>query len=251
MVKRNSKTASSLDCNAIVTLPSDSGAHRQTLDRRIMRRRRHHAAGKCGGRNSRNRSEPPSEPVASSISPKVDWDSVTAARIAWLEGAADSLPIEFELVPGITVIDPQTFVVTLLRDVQRGPDGPRGELVPSDLKLVQAAIGPRRIENRPSASRRGYTAAWRAARDAHLEAHPFCVSCLERGIERKAREVDHRPPITGPDDPGLLDPSRFRSACRSCHATTTHEDRRRGLTRLYERACAAVGATTNEGDGSA
>jgi len=173
----------------------------------------------------------------------VGWDKSTEMRITWLRSTVDKLPSKpFQLMPGVTVVEPQRYVLTLLRDAERGPDGIRGRIVPDELKRVQAAIGPKRIDLRPSAAKRGYgSAAWRAARAAFVEAHPFCQPCLARGVEKATREVDHRPPLEGPDDPGLLDENRMIANCRSCHAKITHADRRQGQTRLYERGAAPAG----------
>lgn len=69
--------------------------------------------------------------------------------------------------------------------------------------------------DRPSASRRGYDAEWRAARDDHLARHPICVVCGS-----KASLVDHVVSIRKAPH-RRLDPTNFQSMCATCHGRKT------------------------------
>lgn len=71
---------------------------------------------------------------------------------------------------------------------------------------------------RPSASKRGYTAAWRRRRKKHLVLHPWCEDCLELGLKVKATDVDHVRPLAGG---GADDDSNYRSRCHSHHSSKT------------------------------
>jgi 5-methylcytosine-specific restriction enzyme A len=79
-----------------------------------------------------------------------------------------------------------------------------------------AGTGFRRTDGR-SAAARGYDAAWRRLRLAHLAAHPFCVQCQQRGRVTAATEVHHIRRFIGLDDPLRLDPGNCESICEPCH----------------------------------
>jgi len=79
---------------------------------------------------------------------------------------------------------------------------------------------------RPSASARGYDAAWRKSRAAYLEQHPHCSTI---GCERPATEVDHIKSIR--EAPHLrLKWSNFRAFCKPCHSRRTARDQAFGRT---------------------
>lgn len=84
---------------------------------------------------------------------------------------------------------------------------------------------PKKKETRPSSAKRGYGHDWRKFRLEFLAKNPVC--CRE-GCRNPATEVDHEPELTGPDDPGRLDPKRCAPLCKSCHssktASQTHAD---------------------------
>lgn len=67
-----------------------------------------------------------------------------------------------------------------------------------------------------SASERGYTWAWKKARDAYLREHPLCAYCEERGKYELATLVDHRIPHRG-DQKLFWDQKNWASSCRPCH----------------------------------
>lgn len=75
-------------------------------------------------------------------------------------------------------------------------------------------------QERRSAHRRGYDAAWQKVRLQHLKAEPLCRHCLERGEIVVATDVDHIIPIR--IDPDLrLDDSNLQSLCHYCHSKKT------------------------------
>jgi 5-methylcytosine-specific restriction enzyme A len=94
---------------------------------------------------------------------------------------------------------------------------------------------PARAENRPNAYQRGYDQThWGKLRDAHLQAHPFCVYC-----DRFATCVDHRVPITV-DPSRRLDPSNLRSCCDSCHSLVTNAYKATGVNEMPAHTQAIV-----------
>lgn len=82
---------------------------------------------------------------------------------------------------------------------------------------------------RPSASARGYDAAWRRVRKRHLMANPLCVYCLRQGIVTAANVVDHIERIAlAPHR--RLDPANLQSLCKRHHdADKQAEDKGRAL----------------------
>lgn len=77
-----------------------------------------------------------------------------------------------------------------------------------------------RDNDRGTAQSRGYDAAWRKVRDAHLQAEPCCRFCRDDGIIRAADMVDHIEPITDRPDLRLVD-SNLRSLCNPHHVSLT------------------------------
>jgi 5-methylcytosine-specific restriction endonuclease McrA len=68
-----------------------------------------------------------------------------------------------------------------------------------------------------SAAARGYDAAWRRLRLAHLLAHPHCESCRHQGRFTPATQVHHLQRFRGLHDPLRLDPRNCQSICAPCH----------------------------------
>ena len=85
--------------------------------------------------------------------------------------------------------------------------------------------------DRPSPGARGYDAAWRAVRAAHLLHEPNCRMCAERGKVRRAAMVDHIQSIA--ERPDLrLDDDNLQSLCWPCNnAKTNRHDGGFGLPR--------------------
>ncbi len=73
-------------------------------------------------------------------------------------------------------------------------------------------------DKRPSAAKRGYDHAWRKFRKDFLIKNPICC---RQGCREPATDVDHEPPLTGPDDPGRLDPARCAPLCHAHHSEKT------------------------------
>ena len=72
---------------------------------------------------------------------------------------------------------------------------------------------------RRSASKRGYDARWRKARERYLAEHPFCDMCEERGQVERATVVDHKIPHRG--DPALFwDRDNWQGLCQTDHSAT-------------------------------
>jgi 5-methylcytosine-specific restriction protein A len=71
-------------------------------------------------------------------------------------------------------------------------------------------------DNRASASARGYDATWQRLRRMHLNANPWCVFCLEKGLVVEGEHVDHK--LTIRERPDLrLDPENLQTLCAPCH----------------------------------
>lgn len=78
----------------------------------------------------------------------------------------------------------------------------------------------RRCHPLAPAAARGYDKDWRELRDAHLAEEPFCRHCAQRGIERRARTVDHIESIRKAPE-RRLDPTNLQSLCWPCHNRKT------------------------------
>ncbi len=78
---------------------------------------------------------------------------------------------------------------------------------------------------RGSAAERGYDAAWRRLREAHLSEHPLCAHCLHEEVVEIADDVDHVVPIAV-DPARRLDPTNLQSLCRRHHNIKTANERR-------------------------
>lgn len=76
------------------------------------------------------------------------------------------------------------------------------------------------VDERPSASKRGYDSKWRKARDRYLKVNPLCVHCREKGNLNKATAVDHIKPHRG-DKTLFWDESNWQPLCKKCHDTKT------------------------------
>lgn len=86
---------------------------------------------------------------------------------------------------------------------------------------------------RPTSARRGYDAAWRRIRLAHLRREPLCRFCAERGLTVAANEVDH---IVALADRGTHADSNLRSLCKPCHSARTARDQAFGRNRFRRPA---------------
>jgi 5-methylcytosine-specific restriction endonuclease McrA len=81
-----------------------------------------------------------------------------------------------------------------------------------------------RYNPQPPAKLRGYDDDWRALRNAHLLAEPFCRRCAQLGKETRAAMVDHIEPVRlAPHR--RLDPTNLQSLCWPHHASKTQRER--------------------------
>jgi hypothetical protein len=187
--------------------------------------------------SGRQRRTPLGSPLAGSLrapvnppdNPVPGWSKAAASRIVWFQQAIDQLPTSpYSLSRGIVVVDPNQYYAALSRDILAGWCGPRGHVLADDLETLRLLHGPKRDDFlRPTSRERGYSPAWDKLRKEFAAENPFCVVHLAQGVEVPVWEVHHEPALIGPGDPGLLDRSRLRSLCRSCHAKRTNQDRRR------------------------
>lgn len=60
------------------------------------------------------------------------------------------------------------------------------------------------------------TARWRKGRLAHLEEHPLCKRCSDRGVDTPATVVHHKEPHRG-DERLFFDRANWESSCSDCH----------------------------------
>jgi 5-methylcytosine-specific restriction protein A len=79
-------------------------------------------------------------------------------------------------------------------------------------------------QQRGTSTQRGYGSAWQKYSRRYRYEHPYCEEC-----GKIAECVDHKRPISGPDDPGMWDEKNHRSLCWSCHSRKTVTTDRRGL----------------------
>ena len=82
---------------------------------------------------------------------------------------------------------------------------------------------PLHPEERRSATKQGYGAAWRQARKRYLLLHPLCVNCLKEGRYVKATDVDHITPHRG-DRALFWDESNWQALCHRCHSRKTRRE---------------------------
>ena len=110
------------------------------------------------------------------------------------------------------------------------PDSPRrpcnfpgcGELVRRGYCHQHAKMVARRYEQiRGTPEERGYDHRWRTYAHAYLRQHPLCAICMERGQIEQAECVDHKIPVTGPDDPLFWDQNNHQALSKRCHSSKT------------------------------
>jgi len=82
-------------------------------------------------------------------------------------------------------------------------------------------------DERPTAAERGYDAAWRKLRAAHLAENPYCVMCAEMGKVEQATEVDHIIPHKG-DEQLRMDLANLQGLCAWHHKSKTARERQQG-----------------------
>ena len=78
----------------------------------------------------------------------------------------------------------------------------------------------KRIDQRLSASQRGYDARWRSARLLFLNDNPLCKYCKANDIITGADVVDHILPHRGNQEL-FWDQSNWQPLCYSCHSIKT------------------------------
>jgi 5-methylcytosine-specific restriction protein A len=107
-------------------------------------------------------------------------------------------------------------------DRQRRADARRRVVMTIAPRAFRPAHAPsRRVsgrvydERRGSSAQRGYGAAWRRARAAHLAEHPLCVECERQGSSVPATVVDHIAPHRG-DMALFWDSTNWQSLCATC-----------------------------------
>lgn len=73
------------------------------------------------------------------------------------------------------------------------------------------------------------TATWQKFRETMKHILPMiCAVC---GTHEQRMILDHKIPVTGPNDPSVLDPEAVQWLCQPCHNRKTMDDKRKGLTR--------------------
>ena len=77
---------------------------------------------------------------------------------------------------------------------------------------------------RGSSASRGYTYEWSKASKRYRQANPLCAICEAKGILKLNNCVDHKIPVTGPDDPLFWDETNWQGLCTSCHSEKTAKE---------------------------
>ena len=75
-------------------------------------------------------------------------------------------------------------------------------------------------QDRPSASRRGYTSKWHRLSKEYLRKHPMCVRCMADGKFVPATVVDHIIPHRGDYDL-MWSQDNWQALCKPCHDRKT------------------------------
>lgn len=83
------------------------------------------------------------------------------------------------------------------------------------------------MDNRKSATERGYNGRWRKARQTFLSKNPFCKSCHDRGMLIRADVVDHIIPHRG-DTKLFWDKANWQPLCTPCHSSGKQKVEARG-----------------------
>jgi 5-methylcytosine-specific restriction protein A len=79
---------------------------------------------------------------------------------------------------------------------------------------------PKKPENRPNASERGYDNSWRKVRKYHLLHNPLCEDCVKQGLYIPGQDVHHIKKVS--EHPHLRDdPDNLMTLCHSCHSIRT------------------------------
>jgi 5-methylcytosine-specific restriction protein A len=112
---------------------------------------------------------------------------------------------------------------------------PRPKQFRPAFQRTRAAVNFAADAARGTSTQRGYDAAWRRLRKAHLIANPLCVFHLAVGETVAATVGDHIVSIRDAPE-RRLDPSNLQSLCKSCH------DRLRQREQAAERMGQGVGA---------
>lgn len=68
-----------------------------------------------------------------------------------------------------------------------------------------------------------HTKAWRQLRKVWITSNPLCAECLDKGITKAARIVDHVIPIRLGGE--RLSQSNLQSLCTSCHNSKSSKER--------------------------
>lgn len=88
---------------------------------------------------------------------------------------------------------------------------------PQSLNTTRQEATP---NTRPAPSRRGYGRLWQRVRLVYLADHPWCRTCLDRGLYVAADVVDHIRPHKG--DVNLFwNVDNWQSLCKPCHDRKT------------------------------
>lgn len=86
----------------------------------------------------------------------------------------------------------------------------------------------RHDERRGTAAQRGYDARWQRYRKQYLHENPWCCMCNDNGLIVPAIIVDHRMPVSGPNDPLFWDTNNHQGLCDDCHRHKTRVIDQRG-----------------------
>lgn len=105
-----------------------------------------------------------------------------------------------------------------------------GGFDPSDGGLLQSECYNRRLAS--AQGRKIYNSKqWIDLRKWYRANEPLCRSCLERGEDEAASDLDHIVPLDEGGDP--YDKSNLQPLCRQCHREKTAEENRRRRFRQF------------------
>lgn len=74
------------------------------------------------------------------------------------------------------------------------------------------------VDDRPSASERGYDHRWKAIRKSFLQRHPLCAECMKNNKAVRAVDVHHIKPLA---EGGTHAEDNLMQLCHSCHSKIT------------------------------
>ena len=98
-----------------------------------------------------------------------------------------------------------------------------GQVVTGARCICRVPVTTSTRDERPTSTQRGYGYAWQQYRSDWFDRHPnpLCACGCGSIVSRQWGNLDHEPPLSGPDDPRLFDDASIRPYVHSHHSRKT------------------------------